>query len=296
MGYIYKITNPENNKCYIGKTTRDYKERWAEHKRDRLKEPYCNWHFYRMLNKIGPENVTWEVIESNIAPEDIDAREQYWITYYDSFKNGYNETSGGSKGTKYDYNEVLNYWLNKGNRDFKKTGKYFGANESTISYIIKTFGYEARSPREVAVANGSMTCKPIAQIDINTGEVLQTYSGCSDAAVKVFNDKATARTIWGVVQGERPTYGGYAWQYIDKIGQPIYLNKQIKTIILPDYNLSFENKLKAAEWFINNNLTRSKSVRQVGASICYALAHSGIYNKIKIEEKEKIIYSHYKEE
>ena len=48
MAYIYKITNPENNKVYIGKTVRDYKERWAEHKRDRNKEPYKNWHYGKL--------------------------------------------------------------------------------------------------------------------------------------------------------------------------------------------------------------------------------------------------------
>ena len=42
MGYIYKITNLINNLAYIGQTVRPYKERWADHKRDRFKEPYCN--------------------------------------------------------------------------------------------------------------------------------------------------------------------------------------------------------------------------------------------------------------
>ncbi len=33
MGYIYKITNTKNNKCYIGVTTKkDVNERWSAHK------------------------------------------------------------------------------------------------------------------------------------------------------------------------------------------------------------------------------------------------------------------------
>ena len=30
-GYIYKITNLENSKIYIGQTSRNYKTRWREH-------------------------------------------------------------------------------------------------------------------------------------------------------------------------------------------------------------------------------------------------------------------------
>lgn len=295
MGFIYKVTNPNNNKCYIGKTTRNYKDRWAEHKRDRIKEPYKTWHFYRMLNKIGPENVIWEVIEE-VPNDKIDEREQYWIAHYNSFKNGYNETSGGSKGTKYDYNEVLNYWLTEGNRDFAYTGKHFGANESTINYIIKSFGYKARTPQEVAKANAKDKNRPINQIDLNTGEVINTFYSCEIAAIEVFQDEKAARTIWAIANGSRPSYKGYGWQYASEIGQPIYLNKQIKNIVLPEYNKTFNNKMEAAQWFIENNLTRSKSIRQVEGAICYALSHSGKYQKIKIEEQEKVIYTYYKKE
>ena len=63
MGYIYKITNTTNNKCYIGQTNRSYKERWQEHKRDKNKEPYKDWPLYRMLNQVPEELVSWEVLE-----------------------------------------------------------------------------------------------------------------------------------------------------------------------------------------------------------------------------------------
>ena len=294
MGFIYKITNPINNKCYIGKTTRNYKERWAEHKRDRIKEPYKNWHFYRMLNKIGPENVIWEVIEE-VPNEQLDEKEKYWINYYDSFKNGYNETRGGSNGTKYDYNEVLNYWLNEGDRDFTKTGRYFNADVTTITYIVKSFGYKARTPKEIAKTNAKNKNRPVNQIDLNTGEVINTFYSCENAAIEVFKNIKVSRTIWATINGFRPSYKGYCWQYTEDIGKPILLNKQIKNIIIPEYNLTFNNLRDAAAWFIENKLTRSSSVAQVASSISYALTHSGVYQKIKVVQQEKIIYSHYKE-
>ena len=79
MGYIYKITNEINGRSYIGQTSRSYKDRWAEHKRDRFKEPYCNWPLYKMINKVGIENTNWEVIEefAKKVLEDINPRDSW---------------------------------------------------------------------------------------------------------------------------------------------------------------------------------------------------------------------------
>ena len=294
MGFIYKVTNPNNNKCYIGKTTRNYKDRWAEHKRDRVKEPYKTWHFYRMLNTVGPENVTWEVIEE-VPNDKIDEREQYWITYYDSFKNGYNETSGGSKGTKYDYNEVLNYWLNEGERNFVKTGKYFNADQTTIAYIIKSFGYEARASREVNSCIARERERHINKIDLKTGKVLATYNNCNEAALDLGN-KTYARTVWTVANGKKPSYRGFGWQYTEDIGKPIILNKQIKSLFLPELNLLFDTKSAAAKWFIENKLDKKRSINTVLHEIHNALINQELYYGLRLEEKEKIIYTYYDKE
>lgn len=89
--YIYKITNKINGKSYIGQTT-DYKRRFQEHKSlDYGTED--NKLLYRAFRKYGIENFTFEVIEDKTSC--YNQREQYWIKYYDSFKNGYNMTEGG---------------------------------------------------------------------------------------------------------------------------------------------------------------------------------------------------------
>ena len=41
--YIYKITNQINNKCYIGQT-KDYKQRFADHRRKLRKNKHENQH------------------------------------------------------------------------------------------------------------------------------------------------------------------------------------------------------------------------------------------------------------
>lgn len=291
MGYIYKITNLLNGQCYIGQTVRSYKDRWAEHKRDRVKEPYCNWPLYRMLNKVGLENVSWEIVEE-VPNEQLNDREQYWIAFYDSKNNGYNCTFGGKNGTKYNYEEVLNYWLNEGERNFTKTAQYFNTDKGYISDIIKSMGYERRSWEEVNNTNHESIKRAVNQIDPKTGKVLHTYKSISDAA-KAMGSAKYASTISPCCRGKHPTYLGYSWQYVEDIGKPINLNPQQKYIILPEYNLIFNTLNDCAKWFIDNHKTRSTKIEQVSKSIRYALNHSGYYQHVKVAEKEKLIYTYY---
>lgn len=291
MGYIYKITNLTNNLAYIGQTVRPYKERWADHKRDRLKEPYCNWPLYRMLNKVGLENTKWEVIEE-VPNDELNDREKYWIAYYDTKENGYNCTYGGKNGTKYNYEEVLNYWLNEANRSFTKTAKHYNTSKDYISDIIKSMGYERRSWKEINQTDHDSIKRKVNQIDLQTGKVLNTFNSIADAG-RFMGDVKYGSTIVNICKGKKPTYLGYGWQYVEDIGKPINLNPQQKYIILPDYNLQFENLCECAKWFINNGLTRSKAVKQVASAIRYGLNHSKTYQHIRLDEKEKVIYTYY---
>ena len=291
MGYIYKITNKINGKHYIGQTSRSYKDRWADHKRDRFKEPYCNWPLYRMMNKVGLENTSWEVIEET-PNRLLNEREQYWINYYDSKNNGYNCTFGGVTGTKYNYDEIIEYWLNDGERNFVKTAEHFGSDETYIAKIIKSQGYKRRSWKEINNHDHDSIKRKINKIDMMTGKVIKTYSSITEAAIEL-GDKKYGRTITKACRGYCPTFLGYCWQYVEDFGKPILLNKQQKTIILPDYNLEFKNLTECAEWFIKNKISRSTSIPSVSKSIRYGLNHNKIYQGIRVEEKEKVVYSHY---
>lgn len=97
MGYIYKITNNINGKCYIGKTERTIKVRWSEHIRlSRLK---LDLPLYRAFSKYGVDNFSIEEIEQCDSTT-IDEREIYWIDYFNSYRKGYNCTAGGEGGIK----------------------------------------------------------------------------------------------------------------------------------------------------------------------------------------------------
>jgi group I intron endonuclease len=114
MAYIYLITNTINGKVYVGKTEGSIEHRFKKHICDSRKERCKNRPLYRAINKYGVENFKIELIEETDTPE---IREEYWITYYNSYHNGYNATRGGD-GKKYlDYDAVLNTYLQYKNSD-----------------------------------------------------------------------------------------------------------------------------------------------------------------------------------
>lgn len=108
---IYKYTNKINNKIYIG-LSNDIKRRYNEHlckakSGDRM-------YIHQAILKYGIENFDFEILET-FEEEDrmlMGEREKYWISFYNSYENGYNETTGGdiqqgrSKLTKEDVIEI----------------------------------------------------------------------------------------------------------------------------------------------------------------------------------------------
>ena len=92
---IYKITNLENQKVYIGQSV-NIKERLRTHiKRGLGAETPTRNKLYTVMNKVGVENFSYEIIEE-CPREQLNEKECYWIDYFESQNFGYNETKGGS--------------------------------------------------------------------------------------------------------------------------------------------------------------------------------------------------------
>ena len=94
--FIYKITNKINNKIYIGQTIRPVEERWKRHINDALNN-ILDTHFARAIRYYRPENFIVEIIDNATTQEELNKKEQYWIQYYNSTNDGYNETDAISK-------------------------------------------------------------------------------------------------------------------------------------------------------------------------------------------------------
>lgn len=91
---IYKVKNLINGKIYIGQTTQSLNSRIYGHKRDSLK--FKDIKFYRAANKYGWDNFEFSIIDDKAKTlEELCSLEKHYIEKFDSYKNGYNSTSGG---------------------------------------------------------------------------------------------------------------------------------------------------------------------------------------------------------
>ena len=90
---IYKIQNLLNGKVYIGQSV-DIEKRWSVHKTELKNNYHYNTHLQNAWNKYGEENFEFSVVEQcNI--DQLNQKEIYWISKFDSYEDGYNLTSGG---------------------------------------------------------------------------------------------------------------------------------------------------------------------------------------------------------
>lgn len=84
--YIYKITNLKNNKIYIGK-----------HSSKKTNDNYygSGVAIKRAIKKYGKENFKKEILCYCDNEKELNAKERYYINFYDTYKKGYNMTFGG---------------------------------------------------------------------------------------------------------------------------------------------------------------------------------------------------------
>jgi group I intron endonuclease len=89
---IYKCVNKINNKVYIG-----FDSKWPARKNShKAKYKKYNFKFYRAICKHGWENFEWYLLyQSKDLDYTLNVMESHFITEYNSFKSGYNSTTGG---------------------------------------------------------------------------------------------------------------------------------------------------------------------------------------------------------
>jgi group I intron endonuclease len=94
---IYKATNSVNNKAYIGQTVKCLNDRKGEHLK--FAKNGIDTYFHRALRKHGSNSFVWEILDDSTCKtiEQLNNMEIFYIAYYDTFKNGYNLTSGGRR-------------------------------------------------------------------------------------------------------------------------------------------------------------------------------------------------------
>jgi ribosome-binding protein aMBF1 (putative translation factor) len=92
---IYKITNIQTGRMYIGQATAGIASRWKDHCKAALgigSNSFMTNKFYKAMYEEGIENFTFEILEASDA--NLNEREAYWIDFYNATTFGYNTQKG----------------------------------------------------------------------------------------------------------------------------------------------------------------------------------------------------------
>lgn len=204
---IYKITNKLTNKCYIGQSL-CIERRFKEHINCVKDYP-----LYDDIAKYGINNFIFEVLEP-CNEGDLNEKEKYWINFFDSYNNGYNQTIGGKGVSQYDYAYLVELYLQLHNS--VKVAQQVGCHCHTVCNALKAYNI---TPNEKSPG----VARPIKQIDPITLETIAIYENQSLAAQAV---GCIQQNISLAVTGKTKTAAGYIWKYTDD-------NSEIKNISIP---------------------------------------------------------------
>ena len=91
---LYRAVSLVDGKMYIGKTIGSFYKRAKRHNSNSNAYKY-DCYFYNAIRKHGIDSFEWDILRICDNDKELEAWEQYYILYYDTYKNGYNMTLGG---------------------------------------------------------------------------------------------------------------------------------------------------------------------------------------------------------
>ena len=97
MAYIYQIKNKINGKLYIGQTV-NFQARKLRHLSSLRNEKHDNPHLQKAFLKYGEEAFEFSIIhEEKCNQARLNELEEYYISKYETYLNGYNCNRGGQQ-------------------------------------------------------------------------------------------------------------------------------------------------------------------------------------------------------
>lgn len=278
MGIIYKISNDINDKVYIGQTTNLLKKRWYDHcySANHPRQDNDNV-LYRAMRKYGVSHFSISVIEE-VENDLLNEREIYWISQYNSYNpNGYNSTLGGDGHTRYDYSEILNYYLTVARHNATKTAEHFECSIQTVSKIVKCAGLDGAIGRFL-VGQG------IYKIDPATGEIVDYYDSVGLAALA---EQCSTEAIESVLYKNRKTCKNFTWVYQKEYNPSNdyrVIDNRKKRVFCVEEEIAFESRSEAARWILEQNYS-SDNINGIASNIgrairCSIRAYGFYWNEI----------------
>lgn len=217
MAYIYIIENDINDKKYIGKTNFSIEKRWKEHCRDYKKHREETRPLYNAMNKYGIDHFSIRLLEE-VSVEQSSEREIYWISFYNSFKEGYNATLGGDGTTYLNYKLILKLF-DTTDKSKEEIAKECNCCVDSVKNIVEQYRgsvnwkeryCKRQLPNCLGVCGKSVRC-------IETNQIFHSSNAASNWLVengKIKSQKYGRNKIPEVCRGQRKTVGGYHWEYV----------------------------------------------------------------------------------
>ena len=236
-GIVYKAVNTINKKCYIGQTTQKLGVRRSDHFYQAFRAE-ADTKFYNALRKHGKDAFTWEEIDFAKDAVDLDEKEIYYISKYDSVETGYNTLQGGECSGRIDADTMAEicgskpfYAFNKGiligefinKRRFEKEydvpaakiASLLRGDYGSVSYHGYIFILKEEYSEEVLKDRLSrmISKEKFKAINKKSGEEFgpfTTYEECKRALSLPANAH-----IGEVLKGTRRSSNGYLFQYFE---------------------------------------------------------------------------------
>lgn len=303
---VYKITNIETRKFYVGSSKNLWK-RANDHERDLKNNRHCNKYLQDEYDKFSSDSFKFEVIE--YCDEDIRKdREQIYLTFYkdderfyniatdakasfkgkhhsNEFKRELSQRVKGKNNPMYGKTGELNHNYGKHLSDetkqkLSKAHKGIHAGENNYFYDVHMSGEE--HPR----------AKTIYMYDLQ-GNLISSFGCIKDSAkylldnnIIISNAKDPIKTIAEVIrrvsESNKPFH-----DYIFSLNKLENLNscKNIIYIYDLEYNLlnTFSTIKDCAKWLLDNEIVTSNAkepMKSISGNISYAMKRNNPYKNL----------------
>lgn len=208
------------------------------------------------MRKYGKENFTFEIIE--LCPEDnniLSTREKYWIDFYNSYEEGYNETRGGEGHFIYKSEEIYQLW-DTGLSVLEIT-QQIGCEKQVVYDTLKNYNtfsteeaYRRAEPHRIKLISEAASNRqsyPVYQYDLE-GNFIAEYPNLT-AAAQAFGyprDNSIAKVI-NKYDNRKLAYN-FQWscEKVDKM--PVYQSNAKTGIRNINTGKVFSSIREAAKW------------------------------------------------
>lgn len=210
MGIIYLMTNKINGLQYVGQTSLTLTARMRGHKNE-AKNLKPNVYFVRAMHKYGFENFDVEIIEE-CPDSQLDEKEIFWISEYDTFLGpGYNSTRGGKGNKKFLNSDILKMW--EAGLTRSEIADKLQCHPDTVSNSLHSCNISNSEIISRGQKSREERKKEVLQYDYN-GNLLNIYS-CAKEAGKAMNGSES--NIRQACNHHANSAYGYIWCHKDDI-------------------------------------------------------------------------------